>query len=838
MIQRVISSFRAGALASLIFGLVLVVDPIHLPAADSRTQGGLPVFRPSEPIILHASNAITHSVMMRYEPQTNKNCLGYWTNPNDWAEWLFRVAENGTYNIELWQGCGKGQGGSDVMLEIAGNEFPFVVEDTGHFQNFIPRNLGQVTLKNDQSLSLKIKPIRKKAGAVMDVQMVRLIPAARRVEEPAGNLRFQNRRVVFLGDSITHSGEYLEFVETYLRMRFPGNAFDFINLGLPSETVSGLSEPGHAGGTFPRPHLDERIQRVLEKTRPDLVVACYGMNDGIYCPFDKNRFEAFQKGMMRLREKAAASGAKVIHLTPPVFDPVPLRGKTLPAGLPEYRSPYEGYNEVLDRYSAWLIGQRGEGWEVVDIHEPMNRFLAERRRDDPKFQLAGDGVHANPQGHWLIAREILRQLAAPESLLTNDTSDALLGLHPRAAEILKLVQQRQRVLRDAWLTEVGHQRPGMNKGKPLAEAKREAIALAEQLQKILTPNLTATRFGLFERTNLVAWCIVPFDSKKRGPEERAAMLERLGLKKFAYDYRAEHIPTFDTEILALQRHQIELLAWWFPTTLNDEARNILSVLKRHVVHPQLWVTGEGQAPRNAAEQREQITSEARRIQAIAYEAARIGCSVGLYNHGGWFGEPENQIAIIKQLRTQGITNVGIVYNLHHGHPHIDRFGELLQKMKPYLLVLNLNGMVRDAAQEKILPIGQGDYDLSLLKIIRDSGWQGPFGILNHTGEDAEARLLDNLDGLEWLVAQLDGKPPGPKPEPRSWKKPEPKTSRADSGNRNSWGTENAAEREKLPLYRTVPAAEPGELTPANGFPKKDTFLAWPPRPVAYVTQPS
>ena len=69
---------------------------------------------------------------------------------------------------------------------------------------------------------------------------------------------------------------------------------------------------------------------------------------------------------------------------------------------------------------------------------------------------------------------------------------------------------------------------------------------------------------LFARENLVAWCIVPFDAKKRGPEERAAMLKRLGFSKFAYDYRAEHIPTFDAEMEALKKHGIELTAWWFP----------------------------------------------------------------------------------------------------------------------------------------------------------------------------------------------------------------------------------------------------------------------------------
>lgn len=280
-------------------------------------------------------------------------------------------------------------------------------------------------------------------------------------------------------------------------------------------------------------------------------------------------------------------------------------------------------------------------------------------------------------------------------------------------------------------------------------------------------------YQLFARTNLVAWCIVPFDAKKRGPEERAAMMERLGFKMFAYDYRAEHLPTFDAEMEALKRHHVRLLAWWFPTTLNTEAQNILDVLKRQQVRAQLWVTGGGAPTKTPEEQQVRVAAEANRIKAIADAAGKIGCSVALYNHGAWFGQPENQIAIVEKLRAGGVTNVGIVYNLHHGHEHLDRFPAFLQKMKPHLVALNLNGMVRDgeATGRKILPIGQGDLDLQLLKTIRESGWRGPVGILNHTDEDAEARLLDNLDGLDWLVRQVDGKPVGPKPVPRSWRPP-------------------------------------------------------------------
>ncbi len=277
--------------------------------------------------------------------------------------------------------------------------------------------------------------------------------------------------------------------------------------------------------------------------------------------------------------------------------------------------------------------------------------------------------------------------------------------------------------------------------------------------------------GLFARTNLVAWCIVPFDAKKRGPEERAAMLERLGFKLFAYDYRAEHIPTFDAELEALKRHNVRLLAWWFPGALNDEAKLILDVLKRHGVRDaQLWVSGGGEPTKTADEQKARVATEAARIKPIADEAAKIGCSVALYNHGGWFGEPENQIEIIASLRGQGVTNVGIVYNLHHGHDHLDRFEPMLQKVKPHLLALNLNGMVRDGDKsgKKILPLGQGDLDLKLLRIIRDSGWRGPIGILNHTDEDAETRLQENLHGLDRLVRQLSAtKPEGARSFPPS-----------------------------------------------------------------------
>ena len=256
---------------------------------------------------------------------------------------------------------------------------------------------------------------------------------------------------------------------------------------------------------------------------------------------------------------------------------------------------------------------------------------------------------------------------------------------------------------------------------------------------------------LFARANLVAWCIVPFDAKKRGPEERAEMLARIGIRRLAYDYRAEHIPTFDAELDALKKHGIELTAWWFPGALNDEARNILAVIERHGVHPQLWITGGGAPVGSPAEQAQRVEAEAARLRPIAEAAAKLGCKVALYNHGGWFGEPENQLAIIDKL---ALPHVGIVYNFHHGHDHLARFPELWRKMQPRLLAVNLNGMLPggDRLGKKILTLGEGTEEAAMLRTMRDSGWRGPVGIINHRPElDAEEALRANLAGLDRIT---------------------------------------------------------------------------------------
>jgi len=252
--------------------------------------------------------------------------------------------------------------------------------------------------------------------------------------------------------------------------------------------------------------------------------------------------------------------------------------------------------------------------------------------------------------------------------------------------------------------------------------------------------------GVFAKSNLVAWCIVPFDSANRNPRERAEMLQRLGIRKFAYDWRDQHVASFEEEILELKKRGIEYFAFWaFHPAIEP-------LVGKHRVTPQFWITVPSPA---GADQEAKVEAAAKQLQGMVEKTRQLGCKLGLYNHGGWGGEPANMVAVTKRLRQDGKSDhVGIAYNLHHGHGHIKDFAEVLALMQPYLFCLNLNGM-NENEQPKILPVGLGRHELAMMEVIKRSGYSGPIGILGHRENvDAEVALKQNLDGMKKVLGQI------------------------------------------------------------------------------------
>jgi lysophospholipase L1-like esterase len=267
------------------------------------------------------------------------------------------------------------------------------------------------------------------------------------------------KRVVFLGDSNTQAGAYVGIATYYLEKLHPEKTFDVLDLGLASETLSGLSEDGHAGGAFPRPCLFERLGRVLEKARPEVVFACYGMNDGIYLPLDKDRTAAFQKGVTKLIDQCQAAGVKQVYLvTPPIYDFAPKAGEF-------------NYDAVLTEYAKWQTTLKRPGVDVIDLHTAMRAARATRTEPFSK-----DKVHFGDDGHLLMAKTILAALGtqAPDETVATIKADPL----------YKLVEQKRGMRSAAWMRHVGYTREKTVPPVPLGTLEADAARLQEKIDAL------------------------------------------------------------------------------------------------------------------------------------------------------------------------------------------------------------------------------------------------------------------------------------------------------------------------------------------------------------------
>lgn len=218
--------------------------------------------------------------------------------------------------------------------------------------------------------------------------------------------------IVFFGDSITEAGTYVEYIETFLLTRFPDKRFRIVNRGISSETISGTSEPDHDPR---RPCAHDRFTRDVASEKPDVVVACFGMNDGNYHPFDQGRFDKFKDGIRRLIDRTRKeTQARLVILTPPPFDPYRRLVLDPEAKTYGYKYAATDYDTTLEQYSRWLVGLKEPSVLVVDLHSTMNEHLRKRRTAQVSYSFQRDGIHPDPTGHWLMAQTLLTAWKAPD----------------------------------------------------------------------------------------------------------------------------------------------------------------------------------------------------------------------------------------------------------------------------------------------------------------------------------------------------------------------------------------------------------------------------------------
>jgi len=307
----------------------------------------------------------------------------------------------------------------------------------------------------------------------------------------AGNFALgQREKIVFVGDSITAAGQYVMYIEGYLVTRFPQRHFDVLNVGRSSETLSNLSEVDHPGR---RPCLFARFDADVADFAPTVVVSCYGINDGIYHPFSEARFKSYQDGVNQLIAKVRRDlKARLLLLTPPGYESGnPGQPDVRPEETYGYKRPFADYDQVLEKYAAWLMTLKEQGVTVGDLHTLMASHVKARKQDTPGFRMTGDGIHPSSTGHMLMAMAALKAWHAPA--LVDEASIDAAGRKATAGQV-KDLQIQDGTVRFSWTSKVPMPVDGSWDPKSLAAAR-----FTETLNRhrLTAAGLTGARYALF-----------------------------------------------------------------------------------------------------------------------------------------------------------------------------------------------------------------------------------------------------------------------------------------------------------------------------------------------------
>ena len=210
--------------------------------------------------------------------------------------------------------------------------------------------------------------------------------------------------LVFLGDSITHQCLYTQYVEDYFYTRYPERRILFHNAGVSGDKAADA--------------LD-RFAEDVAPFKPTYITVLLGMNDGCYQGFSPEIFAAYETGMMELADRMEALGAVEIFMGPTMYDSR-VASVTPPRWLKDQEKIVQAthyYNAVLAFYGTWMRDtalERGEGY--VDLLGPLNYHTTQQRIKDPAFTLIPDAVHPGPDGHAVMAFELLEQMNADRSV--------------------------------------------------------------------------------------------------------------------------------------------------------------------------------------------------------------------------------------------------------------------------------------------------------------------------------------------------------------------------------------------------------------------------------------
>jgi len=114
-----------------------------------------------------------HGTQLRYENGGGKDNIGYWVNPDEWAEWPFKVTAPGAFQVTAEIAA---MGAGQFEVSLANQTLRGTAPVTGDYARFQTVDLGSVNLYSTGKAILSVKPV-KSGWSPINLKVIRLQPA-------------------------------------------------------------------------------------------------------------------------------------------------------------------------------------------------------------------------------------------------------------------------------------------------------------------------------------------------------------------------------------------------------------------------------------------------------------------------------------------------------------------------------------------------------------------------------------------------------------------------------------------------------------------------------------
>jgi alpha-L-fucosidase len=123
-------------------------------------------------IQLPASEARMHGEQIRYESGHERDNIGFWLDPEEWADWELTVKQPGTFQVSAEVA---GPAASAISVHIGGQKITAKTPATGDYGKFQDLKLGTATLGASGKVKVELRGVKEGWNAV-NVKAIHLKP--------------------------------------------------------------------------------------------------------------------------------------------------------------------------------------------------------------------------------------------------------------------------------------------------------------------------------------------------------------------------------------------------------------------------------------------------------------------------------------------------------------------------------------------------------------------------------------------------------------------------------------------------------------------------------------